>query len=257
MPSPALALLNHHLDPLVRLNGKMYPKSKVDRVYAKLSTPKLPFINKNEPNRFYEGDRAIGYINNSGEYARVDFITEWPELAALSNSDATWSYRSPEELGIERTSPAPTRDLIKMKRAWVERTRMPDGSIRPSGSGLYTNTPLSNHRSDAYLNADFINVDTGNIYNRLQVADLRRGQTNPTLAELYSYKDAEILKQEMAKALLLNREAKLPMLASQIRVAANQGSLGTTFAPPTPLPLAPSTNWVGGGVNGSYGYRDW
>lgn len=260
MPNPAaLALLNNHLEPMVRLNGKMYPESKVNRVYAKLTQPKQPSINPEHPNRFYDSDRVIGRIDGQ----TVDFKVNWPELISPDNtSRKVWSYESPNELGKQQVSPTPFRDLIRMKQAWVERTRMPDGSIRPSGSGLYFNNPTSTHRGDAYLKSDFIDVpqpistwednETG-----VQVADLRRWQKNPTLAELYSYKDAQMMDEDTANVLLRNREAKLPHLIPQMRVAARQGIYQTTFAPSTPLPIAPANNWSGGGANGSYGYRDW
>lgn len=263
MPNPALALLNHHLEPMIRLNGKMYPQSKVDRVYQKLSRPKPPNINPDQPDRFYEGDRAQGSISHGGN---VNFMTRWdefrnPEYSDYENDILAWSYKNPKELGIEQTSPLPVRDLIRIKQAWVARTRMPDGSIRPSGSGLYYNTPISDHRADAYLKSDFIDIPPTSMWEedttRVQVADLRRWQDNPTLAELYSYKDAARMDEDTANALLRNREAKLPQLVPQMRVAARQGIYQTSFAPQTPLPIAPSTNWAGGGANGSYGYRDW
>lgn len=219
-----LQLLNQHLDSIM-LGSKLYPKAKVERVYAKLSAPRSK--------TFYDGDRVKGEIvpGESLKKGTVQFSTYYPEVGYFSD-------RSPEELGIERTSPIPGRELIKMQRAFQNYAQTREGR------GLYLNTPLSEHRREAYSKMGIRNPVAGQpdltwqdapgsemLYGtEAQVLDNRRFKTNPTIAQLYSYQDAAMLPSPVAQTLREDLVRFNPHLQQQIEEAAWQGSL--TLLPP-------------------------
>jgi hypothetical protein len=78
----------------------IYPEERVDRLYAGLTAIK--------PKQFYQGQRVNAGIGLDGS---VDFTTYYPEISY-------WSYKSPEEKGIVRTSPKPVRELILASAAF-------------------------------------------------------------------------------------------------------------------------------------------
>lgn len=63
----ALDLLDDHL---VKIGSKLYPKSRIDRIYEKLNTPKSDI--------FYEGNRVKSYIDSDGE---VTVTTRSPDVS--------------------------------------------------------------------------------------------------------------------------------------------------------------------------------
>lgn len=221
----ALNLLNKHLEPLIELGGKMYPQSKVDRVYAKLSSPKA--------GTFYEGSRVRGEITpaESLQKGTVQFSTYYPEVGYFSD-------HSPEELGIPRVSPVPGKELIKMQRAFQDHVQS------NQGKGLYLNTPLSEHRREAYSNMGIRNPVAGQpdltwqdvpgsetLYGtEAQVLDNRRFKNNSTIAQLYGYQDARNLPSPVAQVLREDLVGLNPHLQQQIDEAALQGHL--TLLPP-------------------------
>lgn len=209
----ALALLNNHLNEIM-IAGKAYPKEKVQRIYAKLSSPKQPNIYPEDSTLFYKGQRAMGYIEPNGE---VGFKTAWPELADPSYGNPQgWSYYNPVEEGVPQVSPPPVRDLIRMKKAWQAHVSS------PQGAGLYHNTPVSDNRGEAYAEYGFKNVPTESaFYNRLQYADHRRFKNSPAVAELLAIGDAASLAPQVAGVLREDLVARHP----QIEQAVNQYQL--------------------------------
>ena len=179
----ALTLLNSHLDKVVAvgspdsfinreimLGGKAYPRAKAERVYAKLTAPKKPGL-------FYNANRVRGEIHPDGE---VLFQTAYPELGDHFDPDG-WSLRSPEELGMTRTSPKPVRGMVGMNKTLDALTTSREGA------GLYYNVPLSHHRADAYTKRGFAAATDSNI----QFLDNRRFRDNPVIAELLATQDAK------------------------------------------------------------------
>lgn len=214
-----LQVLNSHLDEIV-LAGKAYPRAKAERVYAKLNAPKTT-------GRFYDKNRVRGTIDEDGQVA---FKTQYPELA--DDYPEGWSYHSPEQLGMERTSPKPVRGLIGMQKAFQEHLRNPDGSIRSKGAGLYYNTPVSEHRAAAYQGQGMVAVPGINH----QVLDNRRFQNNPTIAELTMRMDAENMPSNIAQVLrepILARHPQLQTVLETVHLPAAQtrsmSSLSSTY----------------------------
>lgn len=161
----------------IQLGNKMYDRAKAKRVYAKLTAPKTN-------GTFYKGDRVRGKIDPDGQ---VSFQVKYPELRDdLFGDDGGWSYRTPEELGLARTSLRPRRELIEMSEAFNSLLRNPDGSIRSTGAGLYYNRPISDHRARAYAGLGFVESPQG-----YQFLDNRRFTNNPTIAELLMKMDVE------------------------------------------------------------------
>ena len=190
-----IQLLNQHLDEIM-LGGKAYPRTKVERVYARLTTPR-------NTGTFYDANRVRGDIYRDGE---VSFKIQYPEL--VNHLPGGWSHHSPQEAGIKQTSPKPVRGLIGMQKAFQSHLRNPDGSIRSAGGGLYYNQPISEHRSLAYQGQGFMDAtDTS-----LQYLDNRRFQNNPRIAELMMRLDAEYQTPGVAQALREPLLAKHPQL---------------------------------------------
>lgn len=222
-----IQLLNQHLDEII-LGGKAYPRTKVERIYAKLSTPKVA-LEENSPGKFgyfYDGNRARGKVYPYGE---VVFQTHWDELKNHPNASYGWSVNNPQELGITQTSVSPIKDLITMKKSWDNLVRLPDGSINPKGSGLYTNHPISNHRGKSYLqNTNFISVPESNE----QVFDNRLGKDSPFVAELLMRMDAEKFSPQKAAILrepLLQQHPRLTDVVETIHLPAATNQVREDF----------------------------
>ena len=194
----ALNLLNKHLEPLIELGGKMYPKSKVDRVYAKLSAPKTNGL-------FYDKNRVRAEVHPDGQVA---FQTSYPELGDHFDHEG-WSVYSPEEMGMTRTSPKPVRGMIGMQKAF---NQILDSH---KGDGLYYNDPISAHRSNTYEGRGFA-APPGQ---SRQFLDNRRFRNNSTVAELLALQDANYFGYEPTALLREQLLAKHPAAAARVQQA--------------------------------------
>lgn len=203
----ALNLLNKHLEPLMEIGGKMYPKSKVERVYAKLTTPKTNGV-------FYNQNRVRAEIHPDGQVA---FQTSYPELGDHFDPEG-WSVYSPEEMGMTRTSPKPIRGMIGMKEAF---NQVLDSK---AGTGLYYNDPISQHRSDSYQGRGFASAPGQS----RQFLDNRRFRNNSTVAELLALSDADYFGVEPTALLREQLLAKHPSAAARVRTAINPATLATS-----------------------------
>lgn len=196
-------LLNQHLDEII-LAGKAYPKAKVERVYAKLTAPKKPGL-------FYNANRVRGQIDPDGE---VIFQTAYPEFADHFDPQG-WSLRSPEELGMTRTSPKPIKGMVGMNKAF-------DALMAsPQGAGLYYNMPLSDHRADAYTKRGFVAAPDDN----RQFLDNRRFRDNPVIAELLATQDAKQFGVEGTALLRQNLYARHPQIQAAVETAIDPRAL--------------------------------
>jgi len=162
-----IELLNQHLDDIITLGGKQYPKERIMRVWEKLNPPIPTGV-------FYSGERVKGFIGNAGE---VSFKTYYPETG--------WEYNSRSELGIISTMPAPRKELIAMSKAFNDLLDSPQGKI------VYTNSPISPHRAKAYQKMGFVPAtpldETLASWgaNHTQKLDNRRFQNLPMVKEMY------------------------------------------------------------------------
>jgi hypothetical protein len=167
----AIELLNQHLDEIITLGGKQFPKEKVVRVWNKLHPP-IP------EGYFYEGQRVKGRISPYGE---VDFQVYYPETG--------WTFDSLLELGISSSSPPPRQELIKMQKSFKNLLDSPEGKV------VYTNNPTSSHRARAYEKIGFSPVPYSSEeeamemaergFSTAQILDNRRFQNFPIVKEMY------------------------------------------------------------------------
>lgn len=196
-------ILNKHLDKIM-LGGKAYDRAKAERVYAKLTAPKKPGI-------FYEANRVRGEIHPDGE---VVFQSAYPELADHFNPGG-WSFASPEEMGMTRTSAKPVKGMGQMNKAFDELM------ASPQGAGLYYNMPTSTHRADAYTKRGFVPAPD----ETHQLLDNRRFRNNPTIAELLAVQDAKQFGAEDTVFLRQNLVAKHPQISAAVKMAIDPNVL--------------------------------
>lgn len=186
-------LLNQHLDEII-LAGKAYPRAKVERVYAKLTAPR-------KPGYFYQGSRARGFVEDDGF---VWFETQYPELDSVSYPGG-WTDFTPEEIGINRTSPLPIKDTMKLQRTW-------DSYINSSaGKGVFYNSPNADPndpefqwRADVYRERGFKDIGYDEKGQLWQVLDNRRFKNLPTISQLYAIGDRATLPLSTADILRAN-----------------------------------------------------
>lgn len=205
---------------MVELGGNLYPLSKAERVYKKLTFPMNSGV-------FYQDNRVIGTIETDGE---VRFYTQWDELKTDDNP-LGWSLLSPTELGIQQISDTPDGSVRRMIRALNNLLTYKDGTIKSSGSGLYYNIPLSSDRAGFYQRkARFVNANLPEGKGRFQIRNNRRFTASPTIAELLILGDAGHLKNlvaaEVLREELLRRHSQLREIVEQ-KIAAVTG-----FGPP-------------------------
>lgn len=192
----AIELLNQHLDDIITLGGKQYPKEKVARVWQKLH-PRIP------EGAFYEGKRVVGSIS---PYGQVDFKTHYPETG--------WTFESPSELGFESIMPPPRQELIAMQRQFKNLLSSPRGKV------VYTNDPISSHRAKAYEKIGFSPVPYSSEeemmemnergFSTSQILDNRRFQNIPVIKEMYETihpSDAHFIHPDRLFGNILNDEA--------------------------------------------------
>lgn len=207
-------------DLMVELGGNVYPLSKAERVYKKLTSPRTT-------GEFFNQERVRGIIRGDGG---VEFYASWLELATPDNPEG-WSLLSPQERGIEQVSPTPQRGLIDMIDAFNRQVKNPEGTTRSFGAGLYYNIPISERRSEFYQRrAGFTNINLANKDRRFQVLDNRRFTNSPTIAELLMLGDAGHIKDLVVAEVL--RERWLTQ-HSQLREKVEQRiALESPFGPP-------------------------
>jgi hypothetical protein len=147
----ALQLLDEHL---VRIGSKLYPKSRVDRIYNKLNAPKTGVI--------YDGDRVKAYSVDGNE---IGVATDYGD---------GFSVNKPYQPDM----PPPYREMGGMLRQFNQYVQQ--------NPGLYSARPASAEGYALSQRMGFLG-DEARMY-----LDSRRFQNFPAVNELVGYKDAEI-----------------------------------------------------------------
>lgn len=191
---------NLNADEMVMLAGKQYPMDKAKRVYEKLTQPRdsslvydgSRIVQRSE--HYHESPNIIGdAVLRSGDIpiTKVDFIRRDP-------NSGDWNLFEPEN-----PAPIPTRELINLKRNFDRYTQQ--------NPGVYSNTPISEHRAKAYRKQGFVDVNPDKTAQ--QVLDARRFQNSPAVQDLLSVMDrvnskpSAYMTQETAELLPLALEA--------------------------------------------------
>ncbi|MCC5610574.1 hypothetical protein LC612_28445 [Nostoc sp. CHAB 5834] len=175
----ALQLLDDHL---IKIGRKLYPKSRIDRIYEKLNAPKSDV--------FYEGNRVKSYIDPDGE---VTVATRYPDV-----SDK-FSVTTPEQNGYGVSNlPPPYKEMGQMFKEFKKFTA--------ENPGLYYSRPVSYEGAKISHKMGFKgNISEGKLYR-----DTRRFQNMPAINELVGYKDMETQRIPSEEFVAISNARKTP-----------------------------------------------
>lgn len=147
----ALDLLDEHL---VRIGNKLYPKSKVERVYNKLSSPPA--------SEFYQSERVQGWVDPSGD---VSVATRYPDV------NPEFSLYKPDNSQM----PPPYREMGGMIREFKDYTQQ--------NPALYTSSPVG---AEGNRISDKMGFDN---HGGFRFIDTRRFKNLPAVRELLNQED--------------------------------------------------------------------